>query len=78
MPMRSLDIDQLLPEAVVPVLYERWKDEWPTPLVLSGGTKSITCELVKEVGFQELSKVYGVQRAKLFMDAANQEQHPYG
>ena len=71
MAVRSMDIDGYLPKAVVPVLYERWNDKWEKPLVLSGGTRSITCNMVKDIGFGALSKVYGVKRAKLLMDAAN-------
>jgi len=67
---RSPDIDGFLPEAVVPVLYERWKNIWGIPIVLHGGAKSLTCDMVKDVGFQKLSRVYGVRRAKLLIEAA--------
>ncbi len=71
---RSPDIDGFLPEVMIPVLYERWKSKkWGEPMVLSGGTLSITCDMVAEVGFQALSKVYGVRRAKFFMDIAKRE-----
>jgi hypothetical protein len=68
--VRSPDIDGYLPKAVIPVLYERWKTVWGSPVVLHGGISSITCDMVKDVGFQKLSRIYGVRRAKLFMDAA--------
>lgn len=69
---RSPDIDGFLPDVLVPVLYERWNNEkWGAPSELRGGIKSITCDMVKEVGFQELSRVYGVRRAKTFIEAAN-------
>jgi hypothetical protein len=71
---RSPDMDGFIPEVMVPVLYERWKSKrWGEPIVLSGGTLSITCDMIAEVGFQPLSKVYGVRRAKLFMDIAKRE-----
>ena len=68
--VRSADIDGFLPNDVVKVLYAKWKNTWEAPIVLSGGTKSITCDMVKDLGFQVLSKVYGVRRAKVLMDAA--------
>jgi len=68
---RSPSIDGFLPAVVVPVLYERWKgDKWGNVVVLHGGITSITCDMVKNVGFQELSKVYGIQQTKLFLEAA--------
>lgn len=67
---RSPDIDGFLPSAVIPVLYERWQSAWEAPIVLHGGTKSITCDMVKDVGFQSLSRTFGVRRAKLFTEAA--------
>lgn len=67
---RSPDVDGFLPSAVVPVLYERWQSAWEAPVVLSGGTKSITCDMVLDVGFQSLSRTYGVRRAKLFVESA--------
>lgn len=71
---RSPDMDGFLPDVIVPVLYERWKGKhWGEPLVMSGGTLSITCDMVAEVGFQPLAKIYGVRRAKLFMDIAKRE-----
>lgn len=74
MPPRSPDMDGFLPDVMVPVLYERWKSKrWGEPIILSGGTLSITCDMVAEVGFQPLSKVYGVRRAKFFMDIAKRE-----
>lgn len=67
---RSPDVDGFLPEALVPVLYERWHPTWEAPIVLSGGTRSITCDMVRDVGFQQLSRIYGVRRAKLLLEAA--------
>ena len=69
--VRSPDVDGFLPEKDVEVLYGRWKSEkWGTPIALSGGTLSITCDMVVEVGFQGLSKIYGVRRAKRLLDAS--------
>lgn len=71
---RSPDMDGFIPEVMVPVLYERWKSKvWGEPIVLSGGTLSITCDMVAEVGFQPLAKIYGIRRAKLFIDIARRE-----
>ena len=67
---RSPDVDGFIPSAVVPVLYERWKSAWEAPIVLSGGTTSITCDMVLDVGFKALSRTYGVRRAKLFIESA--------
>ena len=69
--VRSPDIDGFLSEATITVLYERWKNkDWEHIIILHGGIPSITCDMVKEVGFQKLSKVYGVHRAKVLMVAA--------
>jgi len=67
---RSPDIDGFLPSAVIPVLYERWKAAWETPIVLRGGIQSITCDMVVDVGFTALSRTFGVRRAKLLVEAA--------
>jgi len=69
--VRSPDIDGFLPKSDVEMLYTRWDDDsWGKPLMLHGNIPSITCDQVKEVGFQDLSKVYGVRRAKRLIDAA--------
>ena len=69
--VRSPDIDGFLSDATVTVLYKRWKnDKWENIIILHGGIPSITCDMVKDVGFQQLSKVYGVRRAKVLMVAA--------
>lgn len=71
---RSPDMDGFIPGVMVPVLYERWKSKvWGEPITFSGGATSITCDMIVEVGFQALAKVYGVRRAKLFMDIAKRE-----
>ena len=69
--VRSPDVDGFLPEKDVEVLYGRWKSEkWGAPITLRGGTLSITCDMIVEVGFQGLSKIYGVRRAKRLLDAS--------
>lgn len=50
------------------LLVERWK--WREPLIYPGNLTFISCEMVSEVGYQELSKVYGVRKAKLFTEVA--------
>jgi hypothetical protein len=70
--VRSPDVDGFLPDGDVEVLYVRWKAaKWGTPIMLSGGTPSITCDMVVDVGFQALTKIYGVRRAKRLLDGAN-------
>ncbi len=70
--VRSPDIDGFLPDGDVEVLYKRWKAEkWGNPITLSGGTLSITCDMVAEIGFQDLTKIYGVRRAKRLLDGAS-------
>ncbi len=69
--VRSPDIDGFLPEKDVEVLYGRWKAEkWGSPIALAAGVSSITCNMVVDVGFQGLSKIYGVRRAKRLLDAS--------
>lgn len=71
---RSPDIDGFLPDSVTDVLYKKWNSEkWGEPITLSGGTLSITCDMVRDVGYSALSKVYGARRAKVLMDVANRE-----
>lgn len=69
--VRSPDIDGFLLNGDVEVLYSRWKAEkWGTPIALAAGVTSITCDMVVEIGFQDLTKIYGVRRAKRLLDAA--------
>lgn len=69
--VRSPDVDGFLPNKDVEVLYGRWKAEkWGAPVALAAGVTSITCDMVVEVGFQDLSKIYGVRRAKRLLDAS--------
>ncbi len=69
--VRSPDIDGFLLNGDVEVLYGRWKAEkWGSPVALAVGVNSITCNMVLDVGFQGLSKIYGVRRAKRLMDAS--------
>lgn len=69
--VRSPDVDGFIPTGDVEVLYGRWKATWEAPIVFSGGTLSITCDMVVDVGFQALTKIYGVRRAKRLLDGAN-------
>ena len=69
--VRSPDVDGFLLNGDTEILYGRWKDEeWGAPIQLSGGIKSITCDMVVEIGFQNLTKVYGVRRAKRILEAS--------
>lgn len=69
--VRSPDIDGFLLNGDVEVLYGRWKaGKWGSPVALAVGVTSITCNMVLDVGFQGLSKVYGVRRAKRLLDAS--------
>ena len=69
--VRSPDVDGFLLNGDTEILYGRWKDEeWGAPIQLSGGITSITCDMVVEIGFQNLTKVYGVRRAKRLLDAS--------
>jgi hypothetical protein len=71
--VRSPNIDGFLLNGDTAVLYGRWKAErWGAPLQFSGGITSITCNMIVDVGFQDLAKVYGVRRAKRLLDAAKQ------
>ncbi len=70
--VRSPDVDGFVPDKDVEVLYGRWKaGKWGAPIMLSGGIPSITCDMVVDVGFQALTKIYGVRRAKRLLDGAN-------
>lgn len=68
---RGVAIEQYLNEDEIDVLHERWKDEWPERLDFRGGVKSVTCEMIQEVSYQELSGTYGVRRAKRLVDIAD-------
>ena len=70
--VRSPDIDGFLLNGDVEVLYGRWKAKWEAPVALAAGVISITCDMVVDVGFQDLTKIYGVRRAKRLLDAAKQ------
>jgi len=68
---KGVDIDGFLSEEDTRVLYERWKgDLWGEPLVFSGGTKSITCEMVLEVPSKDLIKTYGAALANRLVAAS--------
>lgn len=67
---RGTDVDAYLSPEDCRVLYERWKGEWPEPLHFRGGTKSITCEMVLDVGEAELSLVMGKARAARILEVA--------
>lgn len=69
-PSPGMRIDGYLDSEDVEILYNRWKDTWPAPVDHQGGIKVLTCEKVLSVGYSELSKVYGVKRAKRFFDVA--------
>ncbi len=68
--VRSPDIDGFLLNGDVEVLYGRWKAKWEAPVALAAGVISITCDMVVDVGFQDLTKIYGVRRAKRLLDAS--------
>lgn len=69
--VRSPDIDGFLLNGDVEVLYGRWKAAWEAPIALAVGVTSITCDMVVDVGFQDLAKIYGVRRAKRLLEGAN-------
>jgi hypothetical protein len=60
---RGTTIDEYLPEDDCKVLYEKWQDGWPEPLMFSGGVRAITCEMVLEVPVKELNRVLGRSKA---------------
>jgi hypothetical protein len=70
--VRSPDVDGFLLNGDIEILYGRWKaGKWGEPVALAAGVTSITCDMVVDVGFQDLTKIYGVRRAKRLLDAAN-------
>jgi hypothetical protein len=71
---QGVRIDGFLDSATALKLYDRWKDEWGTPIMHRGGTTVITCEMVASVGYSELKKVYGVRAAKELLSVAETNQ----
>lgn len=69
---KSPDIDGFLSTSDVEVLYKRWKSKkWGEPITLRGGIISIDCDMILDIPWNSLVKVYGVQRAKRLVDASN-------
>jgi hypothetical protein len=60
---RGTPVDAYLAEEDNLALYKVWRLSWPEPYQFSGGEKSITCEMVVDVGETELalafSEVFG-------------------
>lgn len=56
---RGITIDGWLEDDETLILYEKWQDSWPVPLMYHGGIRVITCEKVKQVDPKELKRVYG-------------------
>jgi hypothetical protein len=67
---RGTSIDPLVQDAQREILYSRWQKDWPEPLSFSGGTKDITCEMIVEVGLEEIVNVYGKKIGKAIFDIA--------
>jgi hypothetical protein len=63
-------IDGYLDDKTCAILYEKWKPEWPEPLVYPGNQKAITAEMILEVSFRQLVRVYKKKRATLLRDVA--------
>lgn len=71
--MDGAAMDLYLSEEDTEVLYRRWDGaKWGEPLTLNGGVKSITTDMVLAITYKDLSSVYGVKRANLFIEAAKQ------
>lgn len=68
-------IDGWLEQDEIDVLYKRWKDKWPEPLVFSGGVTGITCEAVLQVPQSQLNRTYGKVRGTKFMKIAEENNN---
>ena len=72
-PVRSASMDRFLDEEDRRVLYERWQEDWPTPVGLQGGGLMVTAEMVRQISWKALSGAYGAKRAKVYKDIAEEQ-----
>jgi len=63
-------VDQFLDAEDVKILYERWKDKWGLPLEYPGSQYAITCDMLAEVPFSDLTATYGKKLAVRLVEAS--------
>ena len=67
-------IDRFLSEEDTAKLHDRWQDDWPERTSHRGGTETLMCKDIIEVGYGKLSKVYGPHFAKKLLAVAEENK----
>lgn len=68
---RSPAMDRFLSETEKAMLYDKWPTEF---ILLQGGVKLVTCNMVSSLSWGQLVKAYGTKQAKIFKDIAKEHE----
>ena len=63
-------IDAYLTEEETQKVYDRWKPEWPEPLMFSGANPGITFEMIREVPSTQLNRTFGAKLGRKLVQFA--------